>query len=69
MYTYVFTIYMLLSPKQLAYTIIISHVNPNVVTEIIEQTEERFKKVTVTRGKNHKFLGMKYCTRATERWI
>ncbi|KAI2505429.1 Reverse transcriptase (RNA-dependent DNA polymerase) [Fragilaria crotonensis] len=37
----------------------ISHVDPNVVTEVIEQIESRFGKMTVTRGKEHIFLGMK----------
>ncbi|KAI2513062.1 Reverse transcriptase (RNA-dependent DNA polymerase) [Fragilaria crotonensis] len=37
----------------------ISHVDPNVVTQVIEQIEDRFGKMTVTRGKEHTFLGMK----------
>jgi hypothetical protein len=37
----------------------ISHVNSEVVTSIIDQIEERFDKMTVTRGKEHTFLGMK----------
>ena len=37
----------------------ISHVNPNVVTNIIQKLEERFDKMTVTRGREHVFLGMK----------
>jgi hypothetical protein len=36
----------------------ISHVNPNVVTDIINKLEKRFDKMTVTRGKEHVFLGM-----------
>ena len=36
----------------------ISHVNPDVVTQVIEQIEERFGKMTVTRGRDHVFLGM-----------
>ena len=36
----------------------ISHVNPDVVTMIIEKIEERFGKMTVTRGREHVFLGM-----------
>jgi hypothetical protein len=36
----------------------ISHVNPDVVTSIISLLEERFGKMTVTRGPTHKFLGM-----------
>ena len=36
----------------------ISHENPEVVTMIIEKLEERFGKMTVTRGKEHVFLGM-----------
>jgi Reverse transcriptase (RNA-dependent DNA polymerase) len=38
----------------------ISHKNPSVVTSVIEQIEERFGKMTVTRGKEHVFLGMKF---------
>jgi hypothetical protein len=37
----------------------ISHVDPNVVTSIIDQLEDRFEKMTVTRGLEHMFLGMK----------
>ena len=37
----------------------ISHVDPDVVTSIIEKIEEKFGKMTVTRGKVHTFLGMK----------
>ena len=37
----------------------ISHVDPKVVTSIIKKIEERFGKMTVTRGKVHVFLGMK----------
>ena len=36
----------------------ISHVNSNVVTEVIQKIEEKFGKITVTRGKEHVFLGM-----------
>jgi hypothetical protein len=36
----------------------ISHVDPNVVTEMIEKLESLFDKMTVTRGKEHNFLGM-----------
>ena len=36
----------------------ISHVDPAVVTSIIEKIEEKFDKMTVTRGKVHTFLGM-----------
>ena len=36
----------------------ISHVDPDVVTSIIEKIEERFDKMTVTRGTEHIFLGM-----------
>jgi hypothetical protein len=37
----------------------ISHVDPTVVTSIIDQLESRFDKMTVTRGLEHSFLGMK----------
>jgi hypothetical protein len=36
-----------------------SHVDLKVVTEVVEKIEERFGKMTVTRGKKHVFLGMK----------
>jgi hypothetical protein len=36
----------------------ISHVDPTIVTSIIEQLEARFDKMTVTRGLEHTFLGM-----------
>jgi hypothetical protein len=36
----------------------ISHVNPEVVTTIIEKIEGQFGKMTVTRGREHVFLGM-----------
>ena len=37
----------------------ISHVDPNVVTRIIQKIEDRFGKMTVTRGQDHVFLGMR----------
>ncbi|KAI2509413.1 Reverse transcriptase (RNA-dependent DNA polymerase) [Fragilaria crotonensis] len=37
----------------------ISHVDPDVVTDIIHKIEGRFDKMTVTRGREHVFLGMK----------
>ena len=41
----------------------ISHVKPEIVTEVIAMIEEHFGKMTVTRGKEHMFLSMniKYC--------
>jgi len=36
----------------------ISHEDPEVVTDVINKIEERFGKMTVTRGKEHIFLGM-----------
>jgi hypothetical protein len=36
----------------------ISHVNPDVVTNIIDKLEHHFGKMTVTRGREHTFLGM-----------
>ncbi len=36
----------------------ISHVDDKVVSNVIEKIEERFGKMTVTRGKEHVFLGM-----------
>jgi hypothetical protein len=36
----------------------VSHVKPNVVTAVIEKIEERFGKMTITRGQEHTFLGM-----------
>ena len=37
----------------------ISHADPAVVTDVIEQLEQFFGKMTITRGKEHVFLGMK----------
>jgi hypothetical protein len=37
----------------------ISHVDPDVVSKVILKIEERFGKMSVTRGKEHEFLGMK----------
>jgi hypothetical protein len=36
----------------------ISHVDPRVVGMVIERIESRFDKMTVTRGREHEFLGM-----------
>jgi hypothetical protein len=36
----------------------VSHVDPTVVTQTIEDIEDRFGKMSVTRGKKHVFLGM-----------
>jgi hypothetical protein len=36
----------------------ISHVDDKVVTDVIDKIETRFGKMTVTRGKEHVFLGM-----------
>ena len=36
----------------------ISHAKASVVTSVIERIEEKFGKMTVTRGKSHVFLGM-----------
>jgi hypothetical protein len=38
----------------------ISHVSSHIVTKIIERIEARFGKMTVTRGRKHTFLGMKF---------
>ena len=38
----------------------ISHLNPNVVTNVIESLESVFGKMTVDRGKIHKFVGMNF---------
>ena len=38
---------------------IITHVDPNVVTLVIDKIEEKFGKMTVTRGKPNEVLGMK----------
>ena len=37
----------------------ISHDNPSVVTGILDMIEKNFGKLTVTRGKEHEYLGMK----------
>jgi Reverse transcriptase (RNA-dependent DNA polymerase) len=39
----------------------ISHVNPKVVDNIIQKIEEHFGKMTVMRGNEHVFLGMRVC--------
>ena len=36
----------------------ISHIDPAVVTDILNKIELRFGKLTITRGKQHTFLGM-----------
>jgi hypothetical protein len=36
---------------------IVSHVDPDVVSNVIAKIQEPFGKMTVTRGKNHTFLG------------
>ena len=36
----------------------IAHINPDIVTMIIGKIEDPFGKMTVTRGKEHVFLGM-----------
>jgi Reverse transcriptase (RNA-dependent DNA polymerase) len=38
----------------------ISHKDPQVVSDIIQKIEERFGKMTVTRGHKHVFLGMSF---------
>jgi Reverse transcriptase (RNA-dependent DNA polymerase) len=38
----------------------ISHVKPSVVSMVIKQIEEKFGKMTVTRGNTHVFLGMSF---------
>ena len=38
---------------------IITHVDPNQVTWVIDKIEEKFGKMVVSRGKSHDFLGMK----------
>ena len=36
----------------------VSHVDPSVVTEVIDLMKSHFGDLTVTRGKKHRFLGM-----------
>ena len=36
----------------------VSHVKPNVVTMVLDKIEKRFRKLRITRGKQHTFLGM-----------
>ncbi|GAX15524.1 hypothetical protein FisN_6Hu141 [Fistulifera solaris] len=36
----------------------VSHVDPEVVTQVIKDIEAKFGKMSITRGKKHKFLGM-----------
>ena len=35
-----------------------SHVDPQVVTDVISLMKSHFGELTVTRGKKHRFLGM-----------
>ena len=35
-----------------------SHVNPFVVTNIIEQLYNKYREMTITRGKKHAYIGM-----------
>ena len=37
----------------------ISHIDSSVVSDVIQRIEERFGKMTVTRGDEHEFLGMR----------
>ena len=37
----------------------ISHVNADVVEDVITKIEEKFGKMVVTRGETHEFLGMR----------
>ena len=37
----------------------VSHVDEAVVTDILQKIEQKFGKMTITRGKEHTFLGMK----------
>jgi hypothetical protein len=45
----------------------ILHVDPEVVTSIIEKIELHFGKMTVTRGKEHTFLGLNNMTYTDKR--
>ena len=36
----------------------IPHKDPKVVDSVIKDIEEKFSKITVTRGKKHNFAGM-----------
>ena len=38
----------------------VSHVDPIVVTSVIQTLEESFGKITVDRGKKHKFAGLDF---------
>ena len=37
----------------------LSHDNPDILMKVIEKIETKFRKISVTRGKKHYFLGMK----------
>ena len=37
----------------------LSHVNPNVVTYILEEIKKHFGELVISRGDEHDFLGMK----------
>ena len=36
----------------------VSHVDPDVVTSVLEMMKKHFGNITVTRGNKHRFLGM-----------
>jgi hypothetical protein len=36
----------------------VSHVDPKILTEVLDKIEEYFGKMTITQGKKYVFLGM-----------
>ena len=46
----------------------ISHVDYQVVNDIISKIEDDFGKMIVTRGKAHKFVGITYVSKIIRRW-
>ena len=42
---------------------IVSHVDPNVVTYILEEIKKHFGELVISRGEEHNFLGIKIMLR------
>ena len=36
----------------------LSHIDPNIVTEVLEETKKHFVELVMSRGKENDFLGM-----------
>ena len=44
----------------------ISHVDSNIVSDVIKSIDAKFGKMAVTRGDTHVFLGMNICFKGDE---